>query len=312
MNSRRSTEICWPESVTWLCCAMAVLIMAAVPGCSIVQTAGTEAAREDGEIAYGDNSEAGRFLYVNGIQVYVETYGSGPPMLLIHGNQDSIHAMRYQIQYFAEEYKVVAIDSRGHGKSEMGSGRLTYEQMAEDTNAVLERLGLRSVYVLGWSDGGIIGIMLGIRHPEKVAKLAVMGANLRPEGAYQWAIDSCDNWIEHLDAMIAQGDQTRPWKKERQYFGLLREQPDISVESLGTLQAPTLVMAGDEDIVRPEHTLEMYRAPPNAHLCIFPGATHGIPVEDPALFNQITGAFFRNPFKRPTTKEEMLSRAREQ
>ena len=79
-------------------------------------------------------------------------------MLQIHGNGESIASMGHQIQYFSNRYRVIAADSRGHGKSEMGSGRLTYEQMADDLNALLEKRGLKSVYVLGWSDGGILGL----------------------------------------------------------------------------------------------------------------------------------------------------------
>ena len=110
-------------------------------------------------------------------------------MLLIHGNGDDIAALGYQIKFFSEKYHVIAADSRGHGKSEMGPGRLAYEQMAEDANALLEKLGLKRVYVLGWSDGGIIGLLLAMNLPDKVAKLAIMGANVNPRGAYDWAYD---------------------------------------------------------------------------------------------------------------------------
>ena len=85
------------------------------------------------DIPYGHNESAGRSIELDGIKVYFETYGDGTPVLLIHGNGDDIAAMGYQIKFFSEKYRVIAADSRGHGKSEMGPGRLTYEQMAEDT-----------------------------------------------------------------------------------------------------------------------------------------------------------------------------------
>ena len=140
-------------------------------------------------VPYGENPVAGATVEVNGIKLHYETYGQGTPLLMIHGNGGSIAHLGYQIEAFAPRYQVIVADSRGHGQSEMGPGRLTYEHQAEDLNALLDHLHLKSAYVLGWSDGGILGLLLAIHHPDKVAKLAIMGANLRPDGAYAWARD---------------------------------------------------------------------------------------------------------------------------
>ena len=252
---------------------------------------------------YGSNESAGQFKKLNGIQVYFETYGKGPPMLLLHGNGQAISAMGAQIKFFSDRYHVIALDSRGHGKSEMGSGRLTYEQMAEDANVLLENLGVKQVCVLGWSDGGIIGLLLAINHPDKVAKLAIMGANLDPDGAYDWAQTWVSQQEKSIDAMLAKGDASKPWPTYKQYLDLLGKQPNIPISKLKSLSTPTLVMAGDKDVIRDEHTLQIFHALPKAHLCIFPGATHMIPREDPNLFNQTVEKFFHNPFTRPDTKQ---------
>ena len=264
-----------------------------------------EEALSEAEISYGDNSKAGQFIKVNGIRLYYETYGSGPAMLLIHGNGGSIKVMCHQIEHFSKKYKVVVADSRGHGKSELGAGRLTYDQMAEDLNLFLDKLNLQSVYVLGWSDGGILGLLLAIRHPGKVSKLALMGASLRPDGAYNWALERAMQNIVHVESMISQGDQTMPWQAIKQRLLLMLEQPNISTSRLKAVQAPTLVMAGDRDIIIDSHTLEIFHALPKAkaHLCIFPGATHMLPFENPSLFNQTVDAFFQNPFRCPDSKE---------
>ena len=252
---------------------------------------------------YGNNRNASAIEEVNGIKLYVETYGNGPPMLQIHGNGESIASMAHQIQYFSNRYRVIAADSRGHGKSEMRSGRLTYEQMADDLNALLEKRGLKSVYVLGWSDGGILGLLLAIRHPDKVSRLAIMGANLNPAGAYEWALALVAAKDKQIDQMIAKGDTSQPWARLKQYFDLLGKQPNIPVALLKAIMVPTLVMAGDRDVIADVHTLEIFHNLPNSQLAIFPGATHMIPWQNPELFNRTVETFFTKPFTKPDTRD---------
>ena len=118
---------------------------------------------------------------IRGFKTYYETYGTGMPMLLIHGNGGSIASFKYQIPYFSKEYHVIAVDSRSQGRSIDDNDSLSFEMMADDLNGLLDTLHVDSCYVLGWSDGGINGLLLAMRHPEKVKKLAVTGANLWPD-----------------------------------------------------------------------------------------------------------------------------------
>jgi len=254
-------------------------------------------------IPYGENPAAGKFTELNGIRLYYEVYGDGPALLQIHGNGGSIAAMGNQIQFFAPRYRVIAADSRGHGKSDMGPGRLTYDQQAEDLNALLDQLQVKSANILGWSDGGIIGLLLAIRHPDKVAKLAIMGANLNPEGAYPWALEWVAKQNKAVDEKIAAGDKSQPWSVFKQQLDLLGKQPQIPVGDLAKITAPVLVMAGDKDVIRGEHSLLIFEHIARAHLAIFPGSTHMIPWENPALFNSTVGNFFSQPFTRPDTKD---------
>jgi len=252
-------------------------------------------------IPYGNNAQAGKYAEVNGIKMYYEEYGTGAPMILIHGNGGSILDMGYQIDYFSKHYHVIAADSRAHGKSEAGNGRLTYEQMADDWAALLTTLHVDSAYVLGWSDGGILGLLLAIRHPEKVRKLAAMGANLQPDSTavYDWAIRWVDKQNKHVDGMIAKKDTSQPWAVYKKYLDLLANQPHIPLSDLKKISAPTLVMCGDKDIITLEHTDKIFENIPHAQLCIFPGATHMIPVQNPQLFNAMVAKFFFEPFARP-------------
>lgn len=138
-------------------------------------------AQQKDSISYGNNSKAGNYASIRGIKMYYEIYGTGQPLLIIHGNSGSIADFEAQIPYFSKKYKVIVADSRDHGNTldtlHMDDS-LSYEMMADDYAALLSHLKIDSAFVLGWSDGGINGILLAMRHPEKVKKLAITGANL--------------------------------------------------------------------------------------------------------------------------------------
>jgi pimeloyl-ACP methyl ester carboxylesterase len=277
---------------------VAMTALVAVFGSAPASAAARSAAQE-----YGSNSAAGHTFVFNGNRFYYETYGKGMPLLLIHGNGESIKGFKGQIGEFARHHRVIAMDSRGQGKSELGTAALTYEQMAEDCNALLDHLALDHVKVLGWSDGGIIGLLLTIHHPEKVAMLAVMGANLQPEAAYPWAVDGIVRVRNRITAELAHSDDPKPLRLQLQLLDLLGTQPHIPLTDLATIQAPTLVMAADRDVIRDEHTLSMFHAIPKSQLAIFPGATHMIPAQDPVRFNRTVLDFFDKPFAMPDTKD---------
>jgi len=257
------------------------------------------------EISYGSNPQAGHYASVNGIEMYYEVYGSGAPLLVIHGNGQSIADMHFQIAHFSKSYQVIVTDSRGHGKSGLGEGQLTYIQMMEDYNALLEQLNVIGANVLGWSDGGIQALLLAIHHPDKVNKMAVMGANLRPDqsAVHAWVPGLLQPLSDMVDAMISSNDSSADWNHQRQLLDILMTQPDIPVESLQKIQAPVLVIAGDKDIIRAEHTLEIFDSLPQAHLAILPGQTHWAPVTDPIGFNALVEKFFITPYARPTSQE---------
>lgn len=255
------------------------------------------------DLPYGDNPNAGKTAKINGIELYYETYGDGKPLLLIHPNSGAIAAMAPQIQSYAEHFKVIAPDSRGHGRSGLGEERLTYTRMADDLNQLLEQLDVKSAHVVGWSDGGIIGLLLAIHHPDKVDKLAIMGANLNPAGAHDWALEWVARQVKAVEARIAEGDPSPQLLAMRQHMDLLGKQPDIKEAELKKIKAPVLVMAGDRDIIRNEHTLVIFDNIPKPQLVIFPGATHMIPAQDPARFNRSVLDFLQQPFRRPDTKD---------
>jgi len=111
------------------------------------------------DIPYGDNPETGKYTVVNGTRLYYETYGYGKPLMLIHGNLGDINKMSHQISYFSKQYYVIVPDCRGRGKSEMNTDSLTYDLITADIIALMVSLNLDSCHIIGWSDGGIIGLL---------------------------------------------------------------------------------------------------------------------------------------------------------
>lgn len=258
---------------------------------------------------YGDNAAAGGYAKINGISMYYEVYGEGEPLVLIHGSGQSIASMKHQIEFFADRYRVVVADSRAHGKSGMGEKQMTYRQMASDWAGLVRHLELGPVRLVGWSDGGNIGLLMGLLYPEVIGRLAIMGANMRPDttAVYDWAVDWVARESQRVDDMLASGDTTRNWEAARQQMYLLRELPNISQDEMRRIEAPVLVMAGDRDIIREEHTVFMYQTLPRAHLAIFPGQTHFTPTTDPELFNTTVARFMERPYTRPESKTFVLA-----
>jgi len=237
---------------------------------------------------YGSNSAVGRTFMHDGIKLYYEVYGVGEPLLLVHGGQGSIANFNAQIDYFRKRYKVIAMDSRDQGKSGDSPDKITYEKMTDDLAALLDHLNTGPVNVLGWSDGGIEALLLGIRHPAKVKKIAAMAANLNPSEQAIYP-EVFATFKSMLDSMPAAAKETPEGKRELKV-------PHIEANALEAIIAPTLVLASDHDMIRDEHTLEIYHHIPNSQLCIFPDATHMIPYDDPPRFDAIVDRFFRTPF----------------
>lgn len=250
---------------------------------------------------YGSNENVGKYIIINDAKIYYEEYGKGEPLLLIHGNNGSIKSMENQIEYFRNKYRVIVADNRGHGKSELKTDSLTYVQITKDWDAIVNYLKLDSINIVGWSDGGIIGLKMGISGKSKIKKIVAMGANLRPDSTavHSWAIKNDIKSLKMIKSKIQEEDTTQNWDLQKQLLEILLAQPNIPIKDLSKIKAKVLIMAGDEDITKNKHSLEMYENIPKAQLCIMPGETHYTPVSNPKLFNEIVNRFLSEPFKRP-------------
>ena len=239
--------------------------------------------------AYGGNTRLGKYAPVNGIRLYYETYGTGEPLLLLHGNNSSIAAFDRQIPELAKKYRVIALDSRGQGNSSADSTRLTYELFADDTAAFLDFLGVDSANVLGWSDGGNIGLLLAMRHPRKVKKLASMAAVLYNDNT---SISPKLNAL--LRKQLAEMKNQGMAESDLNYRlkNLLLTEPHVPPDALAKVTAPVLVMAGENDVVKREHTALIAKKLPGSTLKIFRKAGHEAPTEVPEEFNRAVLDFF--------------------
>lgn len=246
----------------------------------------------DPSIKYGKDKTAGKYYNIRGFKMYAETYGSGQPLLFIHGNGGSISSFIKQIPYFSKKYKVIIADSRAQGKSyDLKNDSLTYEMMADDYAALLDSMKVDSAYVVGWSDGGINGLLLAMRHPEKVKKLAVTGANLRADTSAVFQ-EVWDMVRPSYNELKAKSNRNLMENAGYKLLRLLCEQPNIPANDLVKVHCPTLVIGGDHDVIKESHTVEIYQHIPNAYLWILPNSGHSTPVVYADEFNTKVDAFF--------------------
>jgi pimeloyl-ACP methyl ester carboxylesterase len=260
---------------------------------------GQETSNADSVIPYGNNPIAGHYAQVNGINMYYEIYGQGEPVVCIHAGGGSVADCKPQIEYFSQHYKVIAADSRGQGKSELNADFLTYRQIADDWAELLNQLRIDSACVEGYSDGGIIGLLLAVHHPAKVKKLAAMGANIQSDtlAYYPWLMEFDEQLIPYVETKIKEKDTTDNWQQYKYLARMWKENPIISVQELLRIKCPVLILGGDRDVVRLEHLVLIYRNIHSAQLCIFPGETHFTTWHNPVLYNSTVDKFFREPFK---------------
>jgi len=234
----------------------------------------------------------GQMAAINGIQIYYEVHGSGPALILLHGGLGNAGYWQNQIPVFAKNYMVIAMDSRGHGRSTFNETQIGYAVMAADVLALMDYLKIDKADIVGWSDGGIIGIDLAIHHPERLNKVVAYGANYIPEG-----VNPDIGTNERFNAYIEQaaGDYQKLAADPTQWDAFLENigqmwatEPNYTPEQLATITTPILVLDGEEEeAILTEHTIEMQGLIPGSELHLIPGTGHFAMWEKAEEFNQI-------------------------
>lgn len=262
------------------------------------------------KIEYGSNPNAGKCINISDIKVYYEIYGEGEPLLLLHGNSGSIESFIYQIPELSKHFRVIAVDSRAQGRTTDSEKEITYALMASDMAELIDRLNLGKVNVVGWSDGGNIGLELAFSHPEKVIKVVAIGANYTHEN-YLAPPDSVmmmpdDPLIIRASAMIKRfgsaferlsPDKTRKDIIQKKLAELMEKYPNFTPDQLHTINVPFLVVAGDHDLININQTIELFANLPKAQLFVVPGASHIVPAENPELINSEVIKFLKTPYR---------------
>ena len=219
---------------------------------------------------------------------YIEQ-GQGQPLILLHGNGESNDYFEHQIPFFAGDYRVIAIDTRGHGKSPRGEKSFTIKQFAEDLHDFMDEKGIEKAILLGFSDGGNIALTFALKYPERVEKMIVDGANLFPSGVkplYQWPIE----FGYRIARLFAKKSEKA--KQNAEMLGLMVNEPHIEPSKLARLTMPVLVVAGTKDMIKESHTRLIYKSLPNAQLAILEG-DHFVANKNADAFNKVVAGFLR-------------------
>jgi pimeloyl-ACP methyl ester carboxylesterase len=264
---------------------------------------------KENKIDYGSNSAVGKYAEVNGIKVYYEIYGEGEPLLLLHGNGGSIESFIYQIPELAKHFKVIAVDSRAQGRTTDADQEITYALMASDMAGLIDKLNLGKVNVVGWSDGGNIGLEMAYAYPEKVLKVVACGANYTHENFIappdSAVMDKDDPLVKKTSELLKRSttsiqrlspDTLRIPLIKKKLGDLMEKYPNFTPAQLKTIKVPFLIIAGDHDLINLNHTISLFTSLPKAELFIVPHATHVVLIENPELINSEVIRFLKTPY----------------
>ena len=219
-------------------------------------------------------------------QFYVEK-GQGEPLLLLHGNGESCDYFQHQMDAFSSRYHVYALDTRGHGKTPRGERPFTIRQFAEDLLEFMDGRQIDKAHLLGFSDGGNIAMVFALRHPERVNRLILNGANLNAGGVKRTVQIPIELGYRVARSFAKKSDGA---KRNAELLGLMVNDPNVSPGELSQITAKTLVIAGTRDMIKAKHTRLIAGSIPQAEL-VFHQGDYFIAHKSPEAFNRIVLEF---------------------
>ncbi|MET1000976.1 MAG: alpha/beta hydrolase [Acidimicrobiia bacterium] len=239
----------------------------------------------------------GEFVAIDGHPTWVEDTGTGTPVLVLHGGFSNSDGLVEVFAPLAADYRVIAFDRRGHGRTADTDAPFHYADMTTETAGVLAHAGGEAAHIVGYSDGGIIALLLALARPDLVRSLVLIGTNYHYDGVVPGTFEDfghdSDSFAflqpgyaerspdggDHFAVVVAKG------------VAMLTTEPTLTTDDLARIPMPALVMAGDDDMVEPAHTQSLYESLPNGQLAVVPGASHVVPYEKPALVAQLVAEF---------------------
>lgn len=221
------------------------------------------------------------------IELYYQEEGSGEPFILLHGNGENGSYFEHQTEHFQNRYRVIALDTRGHGRSPRGVAPFTIEQFSRDLYDFMQAHGIPSAVILGFSDGANIAMKFALKHPEMVKALILNGGNLDPTGVKRTTQLPIEIGYKIAKRYAARSADAA---KNAEMLGLMVNEPHIAPQELRQITAPTLVICGTKDMIKQKHTELIASSLPNAALKIIEG-THFIANKNPTEFNRAVDEF---------------------
>ncbi len=245
----------------------------------------------------------GEYVDIDGVNTWYDEVGGGDPLVLLHGGLCTNETWAAQIPALAESFRVIAPERRGHGHTADVPGPITYAAMSTDTIGFLDKIVAGPAHLVGWSDGGIVGLMVAIARPDLVRKLVVIGANFDTAGVVPEIEEMFTNMSADGDEMaMFRGlyEQHSPDGPDHwpvvfaKFVEMTQREPHIPTGDLARISAPTLVVVGDDDMVTIDHSATLYRTIPNSELAVIPGTSHAVATEKPELLNRVVLDFLAN------------------
>lgn len=246
------------------------------------------------------------------VATWYDVHGDGEPVVLLHGGFVDSRMYKPALPLLVDRFQVFTVDRRGHGHTPDVEGPLSYDLMAEDMIAFLEKIVERPAHLVGHSDGADVALLVALRRPDLVRKLVMISGNFHHDGVLPGVMDdfgSAEN-IQYLGARYGEvspdGEEHFPVVAEK-VLAMGRTEPDLTAADLRALAPRTLVMAGDDDAIALEHTVELYRAIPDSELAIVPGTSHLLVMEKPDTVYPLIADFLSKdpvPTRQPIRRAE--------
>jgi pimeloyl-ACP methyl ester carboxylesterase len=238
---------------------------------------------------FSHQETSGGYVQSGDASIFYRTYGSGPPLVLLHGGFSSSLDWFSEIPELSGHYRTILVDLRGHGRSTMGGSPFSYRLLAGDVLAVLDTLEIAQSDMVGWSDGGNAALLFELQYPERVRRLVTISANYNPGGIKAAVLAQGSEDTPGQQSLVARwlhalrSPEPGRWGQlQSRVLNMWRHFPQLETGDLAAVASPTLVIVGGEDYVDTGHAHSMAAAIPGARLLVLPGVGHAVPRDAPA------------------------------